>query len=137
MQQKIQLAVSDPGYLAALRTLLTSNGGWEIQTVEAPDPTHEGVLFVDDAALERLPVSLPHPELIVLLTHNCPERLARAWNAGIRSVVYFEDPVNTAVLAIMAASLRVPRPRACGSQTTQGGGAESADAPRRTVPDER
>ena len=50
----------------------------------------------------------------MLITHNVPERLSQAWDAGIRSVIFYEDPMNTAVLAILSASLRLPKPKGGG-----------------------
>lgn len=103
---KIQLAMADAAYAQALRERLESSGTAEVCAVESPDPEQEGVIVLDSAALERLPAPLAHPERIVLITRNDPDELARAWNAGIRSVVFCNDPLNTAVLAIMAAALR-------------------------------
>ncbi len=107
---KIQLAMADAAYAQALRQRLESSGMAEVCSVESPDPEQEGVIVVDSAALGRLPAPLAHPERIVLITRNDPDELSRAWNAGIRSVVFCNDPLNTAVLAIMAAALRCSHP---------------------------
>jgi hypothetical protein len=90
--------------------------------VERPDPGAEGVIVLDTDALTRLPRPLTNPERIVLITRNDPQHLAQAWNAGIRSVVFNEDPLSTAVLAIMAAELRVPKaePRCGATQASSG-----------------
>jgi hypothetical protein len=125
--QTIQLAITQPDYRGTLEQLLRVNGGWSFQAVETPDMTTGGVVVVDDAVLDRLPQPLAHPERVVLITHRDPSKLARAWDCGIRSVVYYSDQANTAVLAILAATLRIPRPRlAAGSQ----GGPADTD-PRR------
>ena len=112
----VQLTIGDGPYASALRELLERNGATPVRCVDVPDPDHEGVIVVDCAGLERLPVPLVNPERVVLITRNDSEHLARAWNAGIRSVVFDEDPLSTAVLAIMAAELRVPKtePRCSG-----------------------
>ncbi len=57
-----------------------------------------------------LPLPLSNPERVVLITRKDPQLLAQAWDAGIVSVVSCEDPVNTVLLAIMAAALRVGKP---------------------------
>jgi hypothetical protein len=69
---------------------------------------------VDCDGLDRLPSPLLNPERIVLITRNDSAHLEQAWNAGVRSVVFNNDPLGTAVLAIMAAGLRIPKgePRA-------------------------
>ncbi len=114
--ETVQLTIHDEPYAAALRELLESTGGREIRCVATPDPKQDGVIVVDSATLGCLPLPLCHPERVVLITSNDPKYLAEAWNAGIRSVVFNQDPISTAVLAIMAAELRVPKsdPR-CGA----------------------
>jgi len=115
--ETVQLTIHDVPYASALRELLERTGGREVRCVSTPDPRQDGVIVVDSAALGCLPLPLSHPERVVLITSNNPKYLAEAWNAGIRSVVFNEDPLSTAVLAIMAAELRVPKcdPRCGGS----------------------
>ncbi len=107
--ETVQLTIGDGSYASALRELLERNGTREVWCVDVPDPSRDGVIVVDSDALDRLPFPLVLPERVVLITRNDPPHLAQAWNAGIRSVVFNEDPLSTAVLAIMAAELRVPR----------------------------
>ena len=107
--ETIQLAISDTAYAAALRGLLVRTGGWNVVTVESPNTRADGVVVVDSNALERLPSEIPNPDRVVLITPNDPHLLSRAWEAGIVSVVFDNDPINTALLAIMAARLRVPK----------------------------
>ena len=49
---------------------------------------------------------------MVLITRKDPQRLSRAWEAGIVSVVSVDDAPSTVLLAIMAAALRVPKAQA-------------------------
>jgi hypothetical protein len=123
--QTIQLAITQPEYRSTLEQLLRVNGGWSFQTVETPDLSIGGVVVVDDAVLDRLPHPLAHPERVVLITHRDPSKLARAWDCGIRSVVYYSDHANTTVLAILAATLRIPRPRLAAGTT----GGSAGDGP--------
>jgi len=108
--ETVQLTIRDARYAAALHELLERNGTVQVRCVEAPDPAEGGVIVVDAESLDRLPSALIDPERVVLITHNDPQHLAQAWNAGIRSVVFSEDPLSTAVLAIMAAELRAAKP---------------------------
>ncbi len=105
----VQLTLTDTPYADELRELLVRGGVREVRSVAVPDPRLEGVIVVDSDALDLLPCPFPHPERIVLITRNDPQHLSRAWNAGVRSVVFSQDPLGTAVLAIMAAELRAPR----------------------------
>jgi hypothetical protein len=108
--QTVQLAVGDAPYGAVLHDLLEHAGTCRVTPVNRPDPRQDGVLVVDEAGLESLPVPLIHPERVVLITRNDPRLLARAWDAGIRCVVFDTDPPRTMVLAVMAAALRVRCP---------------------------
>jgi hypothetical protein len=105
--ETIQLTIANTGYASELRDLLVRNAGWTVREVQTPDTRLEGVIVLDTAALGCLPRELPNPERIVLVTQNDPRLLAKAWEVGIVSVVFENDPMNTALLAIMAAQLRV------------------------------
>lgn len=103
----VQLTIGNTSYAKALEEMLKRNGAWEVRCVELPDLRVEGVLVVDCEAFQRLPSSLPNPERVVLITSNDPVHLSQAWEAGIVSVVFENDPINTAMLAILAARLRL------------------------------
>lgn len=105
----IQLAIADTCYATALRESLMRDAAWSVLSVDLPDPRVEGVIVVDAQALERLPCKIANPERVVLITRNDPDELARAWEAGIVSVVSANDPMSTAMLAIMAARLQAAK----------------------------
>jgi len=108
--ETVQLVIRDSRYAASLQELLERSGHRRVHCVEAPDPRQQGVIVVDSDGLDHLPSPLLNPERVVLITRNDPHHLSKAWEAGIRSVVFSEDNLNTAVLAIMAAELRVSKP---------------------------
>lgn len=124
--QTVQLAIADPVYTAALRDALTRSGPWQVVLTQQPDPRQKGVLVLDEDALDRLPLPLPSPERVVLITDKDPQHLSRAWDAGIVSVVSHKDPATTVLLAIMAAALRCPKAQAA---TVLGGISPTASAP--------
>lgn len=102
----IQVAISDASYAESLREVLLRNGGWEVLCLDRPDSSRGGVMVLDTDHLAMLPRPLPNPERVVLIARNESDDLTRAWEAGINSVIKSTDPLNTAVLAIMAARLR-------------------------------
>jgi hypothetical protein len=108
----VQLAVGNAPYGAVLSELLTHAESCRVTAVDRPDPRQPGVLVVNEQTLERLPLPLERPERVVLITPKEPQRLARAWEAGIRCVVFDSDPPRTMALAIMGAGLRVRSPNA-------------------------
>ena len=105
--QMIQIALRNNGYARSLRSALARSGNWDVVCCDLPDEQRDGVLVLDTEALQQLPKPLMHPERVVLITRRDADHLASAWEAGITSVVHDGDPPGTAVLAIMAASLRV------------------------------
>src|SRR5215472_4925553 len=109
MMQTVQLSIADCQYAAGLREVLCRNCAWHVELVERPDQSQSSVLVIDEAAFERLPLPLSNPERVVLITRHDPELLARAWDAGIVSVVSHADPTATVMLAVMAAALRVDK----------------------------
>lgn len=105
----IQVAIANERYASALRELLVRSAAWKVLSVDVPDPRVEGVIVLDAQALGRLPSQTANPERVVLITRNDPGALARAWEAGIVSVVSENDSMSTAMLAIMAARLQVAK----------------------------
>lgn len=108
----IQLALAQTPYAKALREAIRREQafrGWKVLPVERPDPDKTGVIVVDAETLDRLMLPVPNPERVVLITRKDPEHLGRAWNAGIVSVVFDNEPVSTAMLAILAARFRIPK----------------------------
>ncbi len=109
--QTVQLAIEDSAFRAALERALFESGAWRVVSVAAPEPERDGVIVLDAEALDRVAGGLGKPERAVLITPRDPRHLARAWDSGIISVVFEDDPVSTAMLAIMSAALRAPHER--------------------------
>jgi hypothetical protein len=113
MMQSVQLSITDGQYAAAVREALARSCAWHVEAVECPDLSRHCVMVLDEQAFARLPLPLSNPERVVLIARKepqAPQFLAQAWEAGIVSVVSEEDPLNTVLLAIMAAALRVEKP---------------------------
>ena len=110
MMQTVQLSIADSQYATTVREALSRSCAWHVESVERPDFSHDFVMVLDEQAFARLPLPLSNPQRVVLVTRKeppAPQFLAQAWEAGIVSVVSEEDPLNTVLLAIMAAALRV------------------------------
>ena len=109
MMRTVQLALADAVYAAALRDALSRSGPWHVETVERPDLAQLCVVVMDEANFAQLPLPLALPERVVLISHQDPQLLAQAWDAGIVSVASVGDSLATVLLAVMAASLRVAK----------------------------
>jgi len=129
MMQTVQLAIANGAYAASVREALSRSCAWHVEAVERPDPSQHCVMVLDQSALERLPLPLSNPERIVLISRKQPELLAEAWEAGIVSVVSDEDSINTVLLAIMAAALRVEKPHDAPSGISPNTGTGPAQIP--------
>lgn len=105
----IQIVFSDDRYAGNLSRLLGQSGAWEIVCVDVPDAARAGVVVVDEDALGRLVAPLENPERVVLVDQGAGVDLDRAFEIGIKSVVSSRDPLDTVLLAIMAADLRASR----------------------------
>ena len=106
MMQTVQLLIADAVYATGLREALSRTGPWHVESVEQPETGQKCVLVLDEMSFLRLHPALTNPERVVLITRKDPQVLAQAWDAGIVSVVSEDDPINTVLLAIMAAALR-------------------------------
>jgi hypothetical protein len=127
--QTVQLAMADSVHQEALREALLRSGPWRVQCVDSPRTSETCVLVMDEASLSRLPLPLPYPERVVLVTRKDPDHLSFAWEAGIVSLISPDDPPGTIILAIMAAALRVPKTNAAAPT-----GAISPNKPPVTAP---
>ncbi len=112
---RVQLALGDREFSQRLRGALLHEPafhGWRVDCcLESPDVNQPGVVVVDTVTLGRLGSGIPQPERVVLITQRNPQELARAWDAGIVSVIYEDEPLSMAMLAVMAARFRaVGRP---------------------------
>ena len=110
MMQTVQLILADGVFAATVREALSRSCACHVEYADRPDLARPCVLVLDEFAFARLPLPLPNPERIVLISRKEHALLARAWEAGIVSVVSAEDPMSTILLAIMSASLRIVAP---------------------------
>ena len=102
----IQIALSDTAKADALRVLLARSTPVPVLCVESPDYEDACAVVLDGLRFNAQAGPLTHPERIVLITNKDPTRLREAWEAGVNSVVFDKDPLNTTVLAVMSARLR-------------------------------
>ena len=106
MVDRIQVTLANRLEAEQLRRVLLNTCSLNIEISAQPDPAYGGVLIVDTDCLEKLDGALAHPERAVVLARRGDEvGRTRAWNAGVKTVVFHDDPPHTVVLAVMAAQL--------------------------------
>ena len=102
----VQLALADSEYAQALRSLLLRDGTHQVLLVDKPDLTLDGVVVIDRARMGNHSLLASQPERCVVITPKAVD-LKRIWDAGVWHVVFEGDSPNTAMLAVIAAELRL------------------------------
>ena len=110
----VQLAIPDSAYAQSLRNLLVRDNAHEVLLVDKPDLSVNGVVVIDGSRFEELCLLGAQPERFVVILRKGAHHLTKAWETGVRHVVFEEDSANTAQLAVMAAELRLPKESAGG-----------------------
>jgi len=100
----VQVAIQDPEYADSVRNLLIQDGGHLVHLVPKPDVTLDGVIVVDAADLDGLPLSNEKERLVVMVRKE-QEDLSKIWEAGVRHVVFEGDPPQTARVIVLGVEL--------------------------------
>jgi hypothetical protein len=107
----VQVAVRDPGYADSIRNLLLEDGSRQVHLVERPDPGLEGVIIADSASLDGFPQSPDEQERLILIVQEERDDLSKIWDAGVRHVVFRNDPPHTARIVVVGVELTLERTR--------------------------
>ena len=102
----IQLVLRDSGYVLWLRSLLLEDGRHRILLADRPDLTLAGVVVIDEDNFEGLAPVL-NPERFVVIVPKGSNNISRLWDSGIRHVVFEEDSLRSAQLAIVAVEMKL------------------------------
>jgi hypothetical protein len=105
----VQIAIHNQPYAARLADLLKKDGSRVVAVVDGPNPDAEGIIVMDGSTPENLLLFEAQPERFVVIARKDAALLSRIWDAGVRHVVFEEDSPATALLAVIAAELRMPR----------------------------
>lgn len=102
----VQLATTNREYAFFLRSVLVRRGEYQVVIIDKPDPRIPGLLVVADTLLDDLNRYDP-VRLIVIASRHDTAHLNRFWDAGLRNVIFAEDSLQTAYLAIVGAHMRL------------------------------
>ncbi len=108
----VQIIMTNRRYAKELERLLVRDGRHRVLQVEAPDTASAGVVVMDSDSFREFSNGQPQttqvaPEQVVLVAGHEAGLLNKAWDAGLRSVVYDDEPIQTTLLAVIAAELRL------------------------------
>ncbi len=105
----VQLAIPDSEYAQFLRTLLARDGAHRVLLVAKPNLNVGGVVVIDGRGFENSVPFGSQTERFVVIVPNRADSLLKAWQTGVRHVVFERDSANTVQMAVMAAELRLPK----------------------------
>jgi len=103
----VQIIMANRGYARELERLLIRDGKHRVLQLESPDQNQAGVVVMDESSFNEFEKIPCQPEQVVLVAGHESSLLTRAWEAGLRSVVYNDEPIQTTLLAVIAAELRL------------------------------
>lgn len=108
----VQIIMTNRRYANELERLLVRDGQHRVLQVDAPDTSNGGVVVMDSVSFrefssDQQQVDQVPPEQVVLVADHEAGLLSKAWDAGLRSVVYSDEPIQTTLLAVIAAELRL------------------------------
>jgi hypothetical protein len=101
----VQVAIQDPEYADSIRKLLVEDGGHRVHLVERPDLTLGGVIVMDAANLDGLPLLPNQQQRLVVVVRKETDDLSKIWDVGVRHVVFHGDPPHTARVVVLGVEL--------------------------------
>ena len=103
----VQIIMANRKYATELEQLLVRDGQHRVVHLDAPDENESGVVVMDSDVFREFGDASCRPEQVVLVADHEEELLTKAWDPGLRSVVFRDDPIQTTLLAVIAAELRL------------------------------
>lgn len=101
----VQVAIQDPAYADSVRDLLVRDGNHEVHLVEQPEAALGGVIVVDTAHLNGLPLLSNVRERLVVMVNKEHDDLFKIWDAGVRHVLFQGDSPQTARVVVLGVEL--------------------------------
>jgi hypothetical protein len=101
----VQVAIPDPEYADSIRNLLVQDGSRRVHLVERPDLSLGGVILVDAAHLDGLPLPPKEQKRLIVLVRKERDDLFKIWDAGVRHVLFHGDSPQTARIVVLGVEL--------------------------------
>jgi len=109
----VQIVIADPGKAREISRYLTARTQLRVRRSPVMSTRSHQVLLVDEPAFRGSIHRLIHPERVVLLTPRPGDVWEDAMRAGVLSIVSEKDSLETVLMAILCADLRLTRQSAC------------------------
>ncbi|MBN8731868.1 MAG: hypothetical protein J0L64_15105 [Acidobacteria bacterium] len=109
----VQIVIGDPGRAREISRYLTAKTQLRVRRSPIMSARSHQVLLVDELAFRGSIHRLVHPERVVLLAPRPGDVWEEAMRAGVVSIVSENDSLETVLMAILCADLRLTRQSAC------------------------
>jgi hypothetical protein len=103
----VQVAIPDPGYADSIRNLLVQDGRHQVHLVEKPDFGLNGVIIIDARQLVDCPSLRKEQKRLVAMASKTGDDLEKMWDAGIRHLLFYEDPPERLRILVLAVELKL------------------------------
>lgn len=109
----VQVAIPDPVYADSVRNLLTEDGRHQVHLLERPNFELPGVIVMDALCVNSLPAMAKEQKRLLVIAKKDRDDLAKLWDAGIRHVLFYEDPPHWLNMLVLGIELSLAANGAC------------------------
>jgi hypothetical protein len=86
------VAIPDSACADSIRNLLLQDVRRQVHCVERPNFDLPGVIIMDAICVNSFPTVAKEQKRLLVITHRERDDLAKLWDAGVRHVMFYEDP---------------------------------------------
>jgi len=103
----VQIALNDFEYSNAIKEALHRDGSHRVVITNNPDHLMAGVVVTDLGSWLRVRLNLIDPGRVIVIADQGSAGLHDLWRAGVRFVLFRQNSIAQAVLAISAVAIRL------------------------------
>lgn len=101
----VQVAIPDPAYADSVRNLLVQDVRHQVHLVERPNFDLPGVIIMDAMCVNSFPTVAKEQKRLLVMAHKERDDLAKLWDAGVRHVLFYEDPLQWLTMLVLGIEL--------------------------------
>ncbi len=101
----VQVAIPDPAYADSVRNLLIQDVRHQIHLVERPNFDLPGVIIMDALCVNSFPTVAKEQKRLLVMAHKERDDLSKLWDAGVRHVLFYEDPPRLLAIQVLGIEL--------------------------------
>lgn len=101
----VQVAIPDPVCADSVRSLLIQDVRHQIHVVEKPNFDLPGIIIMDAMCVSNFPTVAQEHKRMLVMAHKEQADLAKLWDAGVRHMVFYEDPPQWLTMLVLGIEL--------------------------------